>query len=101
MTDFQLFLLARVPHGERQHTARICGATAHGWSLLGASLGSVFHRYVTVIVSPRLHATWSRARPSSPTHPKSIMDGNGCFWTQPIGTAIDFMRATFRTAIET
>jgi transcriptional regulator with GAF, ATPase, and Fis domain len=27
--------------------------------------------------------------------------GTVAFWTQPIGTSIDFMRATFRTAIET
>ena len=27
--------------------------------------------------------------------------GMVAFWTQPIATAIDFMRAAFRTAIET
>jgi hypothetical protein len=61
-----------------------------------------FHVTVRVIVSPSLPATWSRSRGFIANQAKVYHAmGIVAFWTQPIATAIDFMRATFRTAIET
>ena len=79
------------------------GASAHGLCLLGDSyLERSFTVTVRVIVSPSLHATWSRSMASSRVRRKfTCPTGVVAAWTQPIATAIDFVRAGFRAAIET
>jgi hypothetical protein len=80
----------------------VSAGSALACGFLGTMLGPVFHRYrdayrfgklacdlvekhVFIISRPRVHFTM----------------GWVAFWTQSIATAIDFMRATFRPAIET
>ncbi|MDB6088276.1 MAG: multi-sensor signal transduction multi-kinase [Gammaproteobacteria bacterium] len=102
MTDFQLFCLlaCRMVNVSIQHG--ICGATAHGWSLLGTILGSVFHRYGDGYRFAKVACDLVEKHAFIAYQPKIYhATGTVAFWTQPIGTAIHFMRATFRAAIET
>ncbi|HWS69924.1 MAG TPA: AAA family ATPase [Steroidobacteraceae bacterium] len=102
MTDFRLFCLlaCRMVNISMQHG--ICGASAHGWSLLGTTLGSFFHRYGDGYRFAKVACDLVEKHGFIAYQPKVYhATGTAAFWTQPIGTAIDFMRATFRTAIET
>ena len=95
-------LLAGVPHGEGQHAVRDERRFRARLWLFGRILGPVFHRYRDGIVSPNSPATWSRSTALSPASAKIYFAmGMVAVWTQPIATAIDFMRAAFRAAIET
>ena len=97
---FYCLLPCRMVNISMQHG--MSGASAHGYSLLGKSSARSFTATARVIVSPSSHATWSRSTASSPTGQRSTHAmGIVAFWTQPITTAIDFMRAAFRAAIET
>jgi len=102
MTDFRLFCLlaCRMVNVSIEHG--ICGAAAHGWSLLGAILGSVFHRYGDSYRFAKLACDLVEKRGFIAYQPKVYHAmGTVAFWMQPIGAAIDLMRATVRTAIET
>jgi predicted ATPase/signal transduction histidine kinase/CheY-like chemotaxis protein len=102
MTDFRFFCLlaCRMVNISMQHG--ICGASAHGWSLLGSTLGSVFHRYGDGYRCAKLACDLVEKHGLTAIQPKVYhAAGTVAFWTQPIGTAIDFMRATVRTAMET
>jgi predicted ATPase/signal transduction histidine kinase len=101
-TDFRLFslLACRMVNVSIQHG--ICGATAHGWSLLGTIIGSVFHRYGDSYRFAKLACDLVANHGFIVYQPKVYhAAGTVAFWTQPIGAAIEFMRATFRSAIET
>ena len=99
---FSLILLARVPHGERQHAARderrfaarLCHSRDDPRSGLSPLPRGVSFRQACMRPGreARLHRLPAEGLPRM---------GKVAFWTQPIATAIDFMRATFRTAIET
>ena len=55
------------------------GASAHAYAYLGFILGRSFTVTVMVIVSPSLHATWSRSTASSPIQAKVyVASGSGC-----------------------
>jgi hypothetical protein len=80
----------------------MCGASAHGYVLLGFIVGPVFHRYgegyrfanlACDLVDKHGFITYQ----AKVHHAMALV----AFWTQPIGTAIDLTRAAFRTAIET
>src|SRR6202162_1432190 len=79
------------------------GASTLGYALLGVFiLGPVFHRYgegyrFAKLACDLVEKHGFIAYQAKVYHAR----GTVAFWTQPIGTAIDFMRATFRTAIET
>jgi PAS domain S-box-containing protein len=77
------------------------GASAHGNALLGYILGPVFHRYNEGYRFAKLACNLVEkhgfiAYRAKVYHAMATV----ALWTQPIGTAIDLMRATFRTAID-
>jgi PAS domain S-box-containing protein len=102
VTDFHLFCLhlCRMVNISMQHG--MCGASAHSCGWLGTILSSTFHRYseghrfaqlaCDLVDKHRFIA--SRAK----VH---FTMGMVALWTQPIGRAIDSMRAAFRNAVET
>src|SRR6202162_5942502 len=77
------------------------GASAHGYALLGFILGPVFHRYSEGYRFAKLACDLVEKHGFIAYYAKvHHAMGTVALWTQPIGTAIDLMRATFRTAIE-
>jgi PAS domain S-box-containing protein len=80
----------------------ISDATPHGYSHLGMILGPVFHRYPDAQRFANLACDLVDKHGFVASRAKVYQTaGMVAIWTQPISTAIDFMRATFRAAIET
>jgi PAS domain S-box-containing protein len=78
------------------------GASAHAYGYWGSILGPVFHRYRDANRFAKLACDLVEKHGFIAYHAKvQYTMGRVAFWTQPIATAIDFMRATFRAAIET
>jgi PAS domain S-box-containing protein len=104
-TDFHLFCLlaCRMVKVSTLHgTSGASGASAHGYALLGFIFGPVFHRYGEGYRFTKLACDLVEKHGFIAYRAKvHYAMGSVAFWTQPIGTAIDFMRAAFRTAIET
>ena len=101
-TDFHLFclLVCRMVNISMQYGTS--GASAHGYALLGFILGPVFHRHREGYRFAKLACDLVEKHGFIAYHAKVYHAmGSVAYWTQPIGTAIDFMRATSRTAIET
>jgi PAS domain S-box-containing protein len=101
-TDFHSFCLiaCRMVKIGMQHG--ISDASALGFALLGFISGPVFHRYGEGYRFARLACDLVEKHRFIANQPKvHHATGTVAFWTQPIETAIDFMRATYRTAIET
>jgi len=101
-TDFHLFclLVCRMVNVSTQHG--LCGASAHGCAYLGTILGPVFHRYSEGYRFGKLACDLVDKHGFIAHRAKvHYAMGQVAFWTQPIASAIDFMRVTFRTAIET
>jgi PAS domain S-box-containing protein len=101
-TDLHLFclLVCRMLNVSKQHGT--CGASAHGCAYLGALLGPVFHRYGEGYRFVKLACDLVEKHGFIAYQAKAYHSmGLVALWTQPITTAIDFNRATFRTAIET
>ncbi len=101
-TDLHLFslLVCRMVNVSTQHGT--CGASAHGCAYLGAMLGPVFHRYSEGYRFVKLACDLVEKHGFMIYQAKAYHSmGLVALWTQPITTAIDFNRATFRTAIET
>ena len=103
LTDFHLFCLlaCRMVKLGMQHG--ISGASTLGYALFGLFiLGPVFHRYGEGYRFVKLACDLVEKHGFIAYQAKVYHAmGKVAFWTQPIGTAIDFMRTTFRTAIET
>jgi predicted ATPase/signal transduction histidine kinase len=101
LTDVRLFCLLACRLANLGIRHGICGATAHGWSLLGTILGPVFHRYGDGYRFAKLACDLVEKHGFIAYQPKVYhATGTVAFWTRPIGVAIDLMRATFRTASE-
>jgi len=101
-TDFHLWCLlgCRMVKISMQNGAS--GASAHAYGYWGSMLGPVFHRYSDAYRFVKLACDLVEKHGFIAYHAKVYhATGTVSFWTQPIGTAIDFMRATFRTATET
>src|SRR5258705_550874 len=101
-TDFHLFCLVacRTVKIGMQHG--ISDASALGFALLGFISGPVFHRYREGYRFARLACDLVEKHGFIANQPKVYhATGTVAFWTQPSGTAIDFMRATYRSAMET
>jgi PAS domain S-box-containing protein len=80
----------------------VSDASTLGYALLGFILGPVFHRYSEGYRYASLACDLVEKHGFIANQPKVYHAmGTVAFWTQPIETAIDFMRAAFRTAIET
>jgi PAS domain S-box-containing protein len=78
------------------------GASAQAFGYLGSMLGPLFHRYRDAHRFAKLACDLVEKHGFIAFHAKVYYTmGRVAFWTQPIATAIDFMRATFRAAIET
>ncbi len=103
LTDFHLFcfLACRMVKLGMQHG--ISGPSTLGHALFGLFiLGPVFHRYGEGYRFVKLACDLVEKHHFIAYQAKVYHAmGKVAFWTQPIGTAIDFMRTTFRTAIET
>ena len=68
----------------------------------GLILGPVFHRYRDGYRFAKLACDLVEKHGFIAYQAKVYLAmGSVALWTQPIATAIDFMRAAFRTAIET
>jgi predicted ATPase len=78
------------------------GASANAYAFFGSVLGPVFHRYREGFCFTKL-AFDPVEKHGFPAYRAKIHFAMGMitFWMQPISTAIDFMRATFRHAMET
>jgi predicted ATPase len=101
-TDFRLWclLMCRMVNVSKQHGT--CGASAHGFGYLGTILGPVFHRYsegyrFAKLACDLVDKHGFIAYQAKVYHAMGIVAP----WTQPITTAIDFMRASFRAGTET
>ena len=78
------------------------GASAHGYVSFGFILGPVFHRYSEGYRFAKLACDLVEKHGFIAYQARSyVLMGAVALWTQPITTAIDFMRAAFRTATET
>jgi PAS domain S-box-containing protein len=101
-TGFHLYclLVCRMVNLSMHHGTS--GASAHGCADLGTILGPVFHRYRDAYRFAKLACDLVEkhgfiAYQAKAYHSMEMV----AVWTQPIATAIDFNRATFRIAIET
>jgi PAS domain S-box-containing protein len=100
-TDSQLYCLlaCRMVKVGMQHG--MSGASTLGCALLGFNLGPVFHRYDEGYRFAKLACDLVEKHGFIAYRAKVYHStGTVALWTQPIGTAIDLMRATFRAAIE-
>jgi PAS domain S-box-containing protein len=101
-TDIRLYrlLVCRMVKISMQHGTS--GASAQAFGYLGSMLGPVFHRYRDAHGFSKLACDLVEKHGFVGYRAKVYYTmGRVAFWTQPIATAIDFMRATFRAAIET
>jgi PAS domain S-box-containing protein len=95
-----LFQICRMVKIGMQHGTS--GASALAYMYFGNILGPVFHRYTdgyrfAKVASDLVEKHGFIACKAKIHH----LMGHATFWTQPIASAVEFMRATFRTAIET
>ena len=101
-TDFRLWGLqvCRMVKVSMQHG--VSGASAHAYSRFGFMLGPVFHRYRDADRFAKLACDLVEKHGFSAYRAKvHYAMGTVAFWTQPVASAIDFNRATFRAAAET
>ena len=101
-TDFRLncLMACRMAKVEMQHG--VSEASPLGFAFLGIILGPAFRRYSEGYRFAELACHLVDKHGFIALRAKVYLTaGITAPWTQPIGTAIDFMRATFRTAIET
>ena len=101
-TDIHLFcsLVCRMANFSMQHG--MSGASAHGYAHLGEILGPVFHRYSEGYRFAKLACDLVEKHGFIAYQAKAYDAMSiATQWTQSITTAIDFMRASFRAAIET
>src|SRR5712672_974091 len=101
-TDSNLFCLlsCRMVNVSMQHG--MCGASTHGCGYLGIILGPVFHGYSEGYRFGKVACDLVEKHGFIAYRAKAhYAMGTTTFWTQPMATAIDFNRASFRAAIET
>jgi len=102
LTDFRLCCLLSCRMGKLSMQHGTSGASALGYAYLGNFLGPVFHRYADGYRFVKVACDLVEKHGFIACQAKIYHAmGNVAVWTQPIATAIDFMRATYRTAIET
>jgi predicted ATPase/signal transduction histidine kinase len=101
-TDFRLWCLqvCRMVKVSMQHG--VSGASAHAYSRFGFMLGPAFHRYRDAYRFAKLACDLVEKHGFIAYRAKvHYAMGTVVFWTQPVTSAIDFNRATFRAAAET
>ncbi len=101
-TDFHSFCLLACRMVKVGMQYGMSGDSTLGYALLGFILGPVFHRYDEGYRFAKLACELVEKHGFIAYQAKVYNTmGTVAYWTQPIGVAIDFMQATFRTAIET
>jgi PAS domain S-box-containing protein len=101
-TDFNLccLLRCRMANVSMQHGTS--GASAYGYASFGFILGPVFHRYSDGYRFNKLACDFVEKHGFIAYQARMyVLMGGVALWTQPITTAIDFMRVAFRVATET
>jgi predicted ATPase/signal transduction histidine kinase len=101
-TDFRLWCLqvCRMVKISMRHG--VSGASAHAYSRFGFMLGPVFHRYRDADRFAKLACDLVEKHGFIAYRAKvHYAMGTVAFWMQPVASAIDFNRATFRAATET
>jgi PAS domain S-box-containing protein len=101
-SDFHLFCFIACRTVKIGMRHGISDASALGFALFGFISGPVFHRYGAGYRFAKLACDLVEKHGFIANQPKVYHAmGTVAFWTQPVETAIDFMRASSRTAIET
>ena len=101
-TDFQLFCFIACRMAQIGINHGMGDASPLGYALLGFVIGPVFHRYGEDYQFAKLACKLVEKHNFVACQAKVFhAAGTVAFWTQPIVTAIDFMRAAFRAATET
>jgi predicted ATPase/signal transduction histidine kinase/ActR/RegA family two-component response regulator len=101
-TDFHLYclVLCRMVNMSLRHG--VWGPSAHGYGYFGFLLGPVFRRYSEGYRFARLACDVVEKYGFIADQAKTYFSmGLVAVWTQPIATAIEFLRTAFRTATET
>jgi predicted ATPase len=102
ITDFRLSCLQLCRMVKISMQYGTSGASAHAYGVWGVVLGQVFHRYGDAHRFAKLACDLVEKHGFIAYRAKvHYAMGTVAFWTQPIATAIDFMRATLRAVIET
>jgi PAS domain S-box-containing protein len=102
LTDFRLFCFVAFHNVKLGMEHGTCSASALAYSIFGNILGPAFHRYTDGYRFAKLACDLVEKHDFIAYKAKIYHAmGSVAVWTQPIGSAIDFMRATFGTAIET
>jgi PAS domain S-box-containing protein len=100
-TDFRLYCLQACRMVKVSMQYGTSGTSAHAYACLALMLGPAFHRYSDAYRFAKLACDLVEKHGFIAYHAKVHYGmGTVAFWTQPIATAIDFMRVTFRTGIE-
>ena len=102
LTDFNLSCLQVCRAAKLSMQYGTSTSSAHAYSYLGTILGPVFHRYGDAYSLAKVAGDLVEKHGfiAQRAHVYYAM-GRVAFWTQPIATAIDLMRATSRAVIET
>jgi predicted ATPase len=101
-TDYRLWCLQVCRMVKLSMQYGTSGPSAHAYGYWGVVLGVVFHRYRDAHRFAKLACDLVVKHGFVAYRAKvHYAMGTVAFWTQPIATAIDFMRASFRSAIET
>jgi PAS domain S-box-containing protein len=101
-SDFHLFCLIACRTVKIGMEHGISDASTLGFALLGFISGPVFHRYGAGYRFAKLACDLAEKHGFIANQPKVYHAmGTVAFWTQPVESAIAFMRAASRTAIET
>jgi PAS domain S-box-containing protein len=102
LTDFRFCCLQMCRMVKVSMQYGVSGPSAEAFGYFGILLGPVFHRYRDARRFAKLACDLVEKHGFIASHARvHYAMGRVAFWTQPIATAIDFMRATFRPAIET
>src|SRR5882757_9625720 len=102
LTDFRLFCFVAFHNVKLGMQHGTSSASALAYSIFGNILGPAFHRYTDGYRFVKLACDLVEKHDFIAYKAKIYHAmGNVAVWTQSIGSAIDFMRATFGTAIET
>jgi predicted ATPase/signal transduction histidine kinase/GAF domain-containing protein/tRNA A-37 threonylcarbamoyl transferase component Bud32 len=102
LTDFRLSCLQTSCMVKMSIQYGTSGAGAAAFAYWGTILGPTFHRYRDAHRFAKLACDLVEKHGFIAHHARAhYAMGRVAFWTQPIATAIDFMRSTLRGAIET
>ncbi|MEA3158007.1 MAG: hypothetical protein QOK44_5596, partial [Betaproteobacteria bacterium] len=102
LTDFRFCCLQTCRMVRVSMQYGVSGACSHAYGYWATMLGPVFHRYGDAHRVAKLACDLVEKHGFIAYQAKVHYSmGRVAFWTQPIATAIGFMRATFRPAVET